>query len=141
MRIRKLYFYEQLGLSKTAKIPSNSDMESSTFWGKLQILINSNGTTIDRPKGSAHHKFTTTIYPIDYGYINNTTSGDGSGIDVFIGTSDKKIINGVLCSCDLFKNDAEITIIYSCTMEEIAAIKTFYNRGLMSSIFVENRIS
>jgi len=38
---------------------------------------------IDRPLGSAHpkHRF---IYPINYGYIPNTISGDGEELDAYV---------------------------------------------------------
>lgn len=38
---------------------------------------------IDRPLGSKHpkHNF---IYPVNYGYIPNTISGDGEEIDVYL---------------------------------------------------------
>lgn len=38
---------------------------------------------VDRPKGSKHPKYDT-IYPINYGYIPNTISGDGEEIDAYI---------------------------------------------------------
>ncbi len=39
--------------------------------------------TIDRPMGSAHpkHGF---IYPVNYGYIEHTISGDGEELDAYI---------------------------------------------------------
>lgn len=39
--------------------------------------------TIDRPFGSKHpkHGF---IYPINYGYVPNTISGDGEELDCYI---------------------------------------------------------
>ncbi|MBE6049509.1 MAG: hypothetical protein E7214_02325 [Clostridium sp.] len=50
-------------------------MES--YLGKLVTV------KMDRPLGSKHpkHNF---IYPLNYGYIPNTTSGDGEEIDVYI---------------------------------------------------------
>lgn len=38
---------------------------------------------IDRPLGSMHlkHNF---IYPVNYGYIPNTTSGDGEELDCYV---------------------------------------------------------
>jgi inorganic pyrophosphatase len=53
------------------------------FWNFLQTLVNENEIIIDRPKGSKHPKYANMVYEIDYGYINNTSSMDGGGIDVF----------------------------------------------------------
>lgn len=39
---------------------------------------------IDRPMGSRHPKFKTSIYPVNYGYVPNTISGDGEELDCFV---------------------------------------------------------
>lgn len=39
---------------------------------------------IDRPLGSTHPKEKDIIYPVNYGYIPNTKSGDGEEIDVYL---------------------------------------------------------
>ena len=39
---------------------------------------------IDRPKGSVHSKFKNIVYPVNYGYVPNTTSGDGKEVDVYV---------------------------------------------------------
>lgn len=36
---------------------------------------------IDRPMGTGHPKFPESIYPINYGYLPNTISGDGKELD------------------------------------------------------------
>jgi len=47
---------------------------------------------IDRPLGSSHsEKYPDHIYPINYGYIPNTISGDGKEIDVYILGVDKPL--------------------------------------------------
>nr|MBA4405178.1 inorganic pyrophosphatase [Nanoarchaeum sp.] len=38
---------------------------------------------IDRPMGSKHPKFDLT-YPVNYGFVPNTVSGDGEPIDVYV---------------------------------------------------------
>ncbi len=44
---------------------------------------------IDRPIGSKHPNYSNIIYPINYGYIPNTISGDGEELDCYIlGISD-----------------------------------------------------
>ena len=40
--------------------------------------------TVDRPKGTVHPKYKDLIYPLNYGYIPNTVSGDGEETDVYI---------------------------------------------------------
>ena len=56
------------------------------FWQKLDTLLLSSSCTIDRPKGSAHYKFTNLIYPVDYGFLSDTFGSDQKPIDVFKGS-------------------------------------------------------
>ena len=49
-------------------------------------LLSTNGVIIDRPRGTSHPHYPTMVYPLDYGYLENTTSGDGGGIDVWLGS-------------------------------------------------------
>ena len=51
--------------------------DSKQFLGKIVTV------KVDRPLGSKHPKFNS-IYPINYGYVPNTLSGDGKELDVFI---------------------------------------------------------
>ena len=38
------------------------------FWEALDELVLNSEIIIDRPKGTAHPKFSDFIYPVDYGY-------------------------------------------------------------------------
>jgi inorganic pyrophosphatase len=61
-------------------------MSHDAFWEALDTLVSSSKLVIDRPKGTHHPRFPEIIYPVDYGYLENTTSMDGHGIDVWCGT-------------------------------------------------------
>lgn len=52
-------------------------MDNKDFLGKIIKVI------IDRPFGTKHpkHGF---IYPVNYGYVPNTISGDGEGLDCYV---------------------------------------------------------
>ena len=39
---------------------------------------------IDRPIGSVHPEYNDMVYPVNYGYIPNTISGDGEELDCYI---------------------------------------------------------
>ena len=93
------------------------DIYNDNFWNALDELVNSSEIVIDRPKGSTHPRFPTFIYPVDYGYLKNTSSMDGTGIDVWVG-SNNKIIDAIMCTVDLIKRDSEIKILIGCTEEE-----------------------
>ena len=56
------------------------------FWQALDQLLARSALVIDRPKGSSHPRFPEMVYPLDYGYLENTASMDGEGVDVWVGT-------------------------------------------------------
>jgi inorganic pyrophosphatase len=107
------------------------------FWDFLQNLVNSHKIVIDRPKGSAHGRFKGEQYPVNYGYLEGTSSMDLDGIDVWIGSNGGRKVVGILCTIDLHKKDTEVKIILDCTDEEIVLIKNFVNTGQMRAIFVK----
>ena len=55
---------------------------NNDFWRALDSLVDNSEIVIDRPKGTAHPKYPDFIYKVDYGYLKNTSSMDGAGIDV-----------------------------------------------------------
>ena len=96
------------------------------FWDALDQLAADSELVIDRPKGSAHPRFPNFIYPVDYGYLKGTASMDGGGIDVWLGTGDRKL-DAVMCIVDLMKRDSEIKLLLGCTEEEKPAIYQIHN--------------
>ncbi len=105
------------------------------FWNTLDELVSNSEIVIDRPKGSAHPRFPDFIYKVDYGYLKNTASMDGAGIDVWVGSGDRKI-DAVMCIVDLMKRDSEIKILIGCTEEEKTEVyrthnETQYMKGIM----------
>lgn len=52
-------------------------MESYQYLNKKVNVL------IDRPLGSLHPKYKF-VYPLNYGYVPNTISGDGEELDVYI---------------------------------------------------------
>jgi len=70
------------------------DQYNSLFWRAINKLVAEANIVIDRPKGSRHPKYPELIYPVDYGYLENTSSMDGGGIDVWQGTDEIKILIG-----------------------------------------------
>ena len=87
----------------------------TSFWQTLSELIKTNFIVLDRPKATAHLRYADLIYPLDYAYLENTSTGDGDGIDVWIGSMGDKILTGILCTFDRLKRDAEIKLLIGCT--------------------------
>ncbi len=105
------------------------------FWNALDELVKNSEIIIDRPKGTAHPKFPDFIYKVDYGYLKETTAMDGGGIDVWVGTGEKKI-DAIVVIVDLMKKDSEIKILIGCTDEEKQIIyqthnETEYMKGIL----------
>lgn len=96
------------------------------FWNALDKLVNRCEIIIDRPKGAAHPKYPDYIYPVDYGYLKDTASMDGGGIDVWVGSGDR-IVDAIICTVDLMKKDSEIKILIGCSEEEKAIVYEAHN--------------
>lgn len=101
---------------------------NALFWDAVDQLTATHSVVIDRPKGSAHPRFSDMIYPLDYGYLEGTAAIDGEGVDVWIGTSGTQQVDALLCVVDLPKGETEIKLLLSCTDEEKEAALRFQNR-------------
>ena len=65
-----------------------------------------------------HPKYPSFVYPLDYGYLKNTSSADGEGIDIWLGSDARQQIDAVIVTVDLLKRDSEIKILIGCTEDE-----------------------
>ena len=117
-------------------------MEQGTeFWLALETLVENSEVVIDRPKGSTHPKYPGFVYPVDYGYLKETSSMDGGGIDVWMGSDQKRQIDAVICTVDLMKKDSEIKILICCTEEEKQAVLVTHNESVyMKGIMIRREI-
>jgi len=106
------------------------------FWHYLDHLVSTSQVEIDRPKGSAHPRFPDLIYPLDYGYLQGTTTVDGSGIDLFIGSQAGRLLDAVALTVDLEKRDAEIKLLLGCTEAEMQFALDFLNGASMRACLV-----
>jgi inorganic pyrophosphatase len=106
------------------------------FWQTMIELAESGSIVLDRPKGSAHPRYPEMIYPLDYGYLENTSAADGGGIDVWIGSMSQKTLTGILCTFDRLKRDAEIKLLIGCTLVDVETIQGFNSD--MATLFIPN---
>lgn len=109
---------------------------NDSFWNAIDRIVSKSKIIIDRPKGSVHPKFSDFIYRVDYGYLDNTSSMDGDGIDVWVGTDERKQVDAIMCIVDLMKRDSEIKILIGCTENEKEFIyqthnETDYMKGIL----------
>ena len=106
-------------------------MDNQDFWIAIDKLISSSKIIIDRPKGSRHPKYDNCIYKLDYGYLENTSSMDGGGIDVWKGSLDENICDAIVCTVDLIKKDSEIKILIGCNEEEKNIVMNSFDNEYM----------
>ena len=112
------------------------DGYNEDFWKALDELVSNSEIVIDRLRGSAHPRFPNFIYKVDYGYLKDTASMDGAGIDVWVGSGEKKI-DAIMCIVDLMKRDSEIKILVGCTEEEkLEVYKTHNETQYMKGILI-----
>jgi len=112
--------------------------DNEAFWKAIDRIVSESPLVIDRPAGSRHPRFLSIVYPVDYGYLENTTSPDGGGIDVWRGSGTSGAADAVMCTVDLMKKDSEVKILIGCTPEEKETIFKFHNDSeFMKGILIE----
>ena len=111
----------------------------------MQQLVRTTSLIIDRPQGASHPRYPEMIYPLDYGYLENTISGDGGGIDAWLGSlntgmndNTRKTLKGILCTFDTLKRDAEIKLLIGCSEEDIQVIRDFHQD--MHTLYIPNPV-
>lgn len=102
---------------------------AESFLGKTVRIL------IDRPLGSAHPKYKSLIYPINYGFIPNVWSEDGEELDVYLLGVDKpkKEFTGKIIGIVYRKDDVEDKLVMApegmtFTQNEIAEQVYFQER-------------
>jgi inorganic pyrophosphatase len=106
------------------------------FWSRLASFVSSRSVVVDRPRGSAHPDYPELIYPLDYGYATELRSGDGDGVDVWIGSLKRQVITGVICTVDVANRDAEVKVLLGCSRAEQRRILSLHNRGNQRAVLI-----
>lgn len=114
---------------------------AKNFWDYLDHLFERSDLVVDRPKGSTHPRYEGVEYPLDYGYLKNSISGDGQGLDVWIGSNPERGIEVIICTIDLFKSDLEIKVLVGCSHAEQKKVLDFQNTGNMRAMLVRRQRS
>ena len=99
---------------------------------------------MDRPLGSKHpkHGF---VYPVNYGYIPNTVSGDGEELDAYVLGEDKplKTFNGVVRAIIHRTNDDDDKLVVTSHENnfdetQIREMTKFQEQYFESVIYLQN---
>ena len=111
-------------------------MSDQDFWSRLGSFVSRGAVVVDRPRGSRHPRIPGLIYPLDYGYVKGLRSGDGEGVDVWVGSLKRQVITGLVCTVDAGKRDTEVKILFACTRAEQRRILSLHNRGDQRAVLV-----
>ena len=98
------------------------------FWQKIDSIFLASAVVITQLAGSNHLEYQNLIYPVDYGYLNETLSQDSLGISVYKGSISTHIIDAMLVSADILKKDIEVKLLLGCNAEEVDKILRFVNQ-------------
>jgi inorganic pyrophosphatase len=115
---------------------SGPTVTDEDFWSRLGSFVSEASVVVDRPRGSAHPRIPELIYPLDYGYLRNLRSGDGDGVDVWMGSRKRRVITGDLCTIDVGKRDAEVKILLGCTLAEQRRVLSLHNYGNQRAVLI-----
>ena len=112
---------------------------NEAFWEALDALVSRSEIVIDRPKGSTHPRHPDFVYPLDYGFLRDTVAMDGGGIDVWLGSGERRV-DAVMCTVDLVKRDAEIKLLIGCTEAEKEIVYEVHNQSpFMKGILIRRK--
>ena len=98
------------------------------FWQKLDSIYFASSIVITQPQGSFHPTFKNLIYPVDYGYLNETLSQDQLGIAIYKGKGSAFSVEAILVAADILKKDIEVKLLVGCSQEEVDKILRFVNQ-------------
>lgn len=97
---------------------------------------------VDRPLGSKHPKYEDFIYPINYGFVPNTVSGDGEELDCYIIDLDKKVqkVSGKCIGIINRLNDCEDKLIITVKDEEYSNEEILNKVNFQEQFFISELI-
>lgn len=109
-------------------------------WTDWARCVEARGVTLDRPAHSAHPEYPSIIYPLDYGFVPDTTGPDGEPVDVFVGSGTQGLVGAILTT-DHRRQDRDVKLLVDCTPPEIYTAHGFvnYDRTLLEGVLVLRR--
>lgn len=98
-------------------------LNNGYFWQKIDSLVMSTNVIISQPKGSHHPEYMNMVYPVDYGYLNDTDD-----VKVFRGSIKTSRVEAIMVVGDILKRDLEVKLLFGCNEEEELKILQFINQ-------------
>lgn len=98
-------------------------LNNGYLWQKIDSIVLSTNTVISQPKGSHHPSYLNMVYPVDYGYLEDTDA-----IKFFKGSLKKSSVDAIMIVADILKRDLEVKLMWGCTPEEEDEVLRFINQ-------------
>lgn len=103
-------------------------INNALFWQKVDTLIMSNNVNITKHAGDSHDSIPGLIYPVDFGYVQDTTGTGNRMIEAYQGSANnQKLVEAMIVSCNILDKDIEVKLLINCDEEEISKIVKFLN--------------
>jgi len=102
-------------------------LNNAFFWQKIDTIFFSNKLVISKKKNEKHDIYTNLIYPVEYGYLDDTLPV-ASGICVYKGSLKATAVDAVVIAADILKKDIEVKLLIGCTPDEELQILQFLNQ-------------
>jgi inorganic pyrophosphatase len=106
----------------------NNLENNAYFWQKIDTLYFSNRLVIAREKGSSHPKYHNLIYPVDYGYLEDTQIEQSEGIAVYKGSGSDYMVTTLVVAADILKKEIDVKLLVGCSPSEEEDILRFLNQ-------------
>lgn len=106
----------------------NAIENNAYFWQKIDTLYFSSKLIISRKKNSIHPVYHNLVYPVDYGFLEDTINRDQEGIAVYRGSGSASSIQTLVVAADILKKDIDVKLLVGCTSEEEEEILRFLNQ-------------
>lgn len=97
------------------------------FWQKLDTFYLSSQFEVIRKKGDHHPDFPNLVYPVTYGYLNDT-NGQKDGVSVYKGSGSLYTITGLIVAVDILKKTLDVKMLIGCNQEETEEVLRFLNQ-------------
>jgi inorganic pyrophosphatase len=106
------------------------------FWIYVDRLVAESAVVVNRPRGSADPRYAEAEYPLDYGFLEGTSAGDGRAIDVWCGSLEETRVTGAIVTVDLLQRDSEVKLLVGCTTEEAELALAMHQTDGQAAILV-----
>jgi|SRR5690554_110955 len=106
----------------------NNLENNAYFWQKIDTLYFSNRLVIAREKGSTHPKYHNLVYPVDYGYLEDTQNEQSEGVAVYKGTMSDYMVTTLVVAADILKKEIDVKLLVGCSPQEEEEILRFLNQ-------------